>query len=57
MKKRLIPAQYKVKIEFNEGELCNMRVSKNVGGFDTQEENVNGFIECLKRNEVDGIDT
>lgn len=48
IKKSLIPAQYKIKIEFNEGSPCNIRVSKKVVGFDMQEENVNGFIENLK---------
>lgn len=49
VKKSLIPAQYKVKIEFNEGDPCNIRVSKKVVGFDTQEENVTGFITYLEK--------
>ena len=49
IKKSLIPAQYKIKMEFNEGNPCNIRVSKKVVGFDTQEENVDGFIKYFEQ--------
>ena len=48
VKKSLIPAQYKVHIEFHEGPPCNMRVSKKVYGIKSQEENLSGFIRCIQ---------
>lgn len=52
VKKSMIPAQYKVKIEFNEGNPCNIRVSKKVVGFDMQEENFDGFITYLEQRYI-----
>lgn len=52
VKKSFIPAQYKVRVEFNEGDPCNIRVSKKVVGFDMQEENLDGFITYLEQKRI-----
>ena len=49
VKKSLIPAQYKIEIEFNEGNPCNIRVAKKVVGFELHEANVGGFIKYLEQ--------
>ncbi len=48
IKKSLIPHQYKIRIEFNEGLPCNLRVSKKVYGIESQEENLDKFIKYIQ---------
>ena len=50
VKKRLIPSQYKISIEFNEGAPCNMGASKKVYGIESQEVNLTEFISCIQKN-------
>lgn len=51
VKKSLIPSQYSVRIEFNQGEPCKIRLSKKVYGTELpdQEQNVTAFMEELQR--------
>lgn len=49
LKKSLIPLQYKIYIDFDEGQPAKIQVSKKVYGFETQEENLKLFLECINR--------
>lgn len=48
VKKRALLPQYDIRIEFNEGEDGCFRVSKKVFGFESQEENLKGFIDFIQ---------
>ena len=48
VKKSLIPFQYKIHIEFQEGSPCDFRVSRKVVGFDQQEANLSNFIKYIQ---------
>jgi hypothetical protein len=50
VKKSIVPFQYKIHIEFQEGSPFNMRVSKKVVGFKQQEINLSNFIRCIQEN-------
>ena len=47
IKKSMIPLQYVIYLEFNEGAPCKIRVSKKVYGIPGQEENVTAFMAEL----------
>lgn len=49
VKKCLFPQQYNICIEFNEGENACLRVSKKVYGIESQENNLKGFIEYIRK--------
>lgn len=48
IKKCLLPQQYNICIEFNEGENACLRVSKKVSGIESQEDNLKGFMEYIQ---------
>lgn len=48
VKRYLIPLQYNIYIEFNEGEPGSFRVSKKVYGIESQEQNIKGFIDLIQ---------
>lgn len=48
-KKCLVPKQHKIYIQFNEGDLCTIRVSEKVLGIKSQEENFFGFIKTIQK--------
>ena len=48
VKRSLIPLQYNIYIEFNEGGSGSFRVSKKVYGIESQEKNLKGFIEFIQ---------
>lgn len=49
IKKSLVLSQYKIHIDFTEGNPCNIRVSKKVYGIECQEENLKGFMEEIQK--------
>ena len=51
VKKSLFPGQFTVDLEFESGEIYNLRVAKKIMNIDCQEENIKAFLEFLeKRN-------
>ncbi len=52
IKKSLIPLQYKVHLEFNEGLPCDIQVSKKVYGIKTQETNFSDFIKFIQEKQL-----
>ena len=48
VKKLLVPLQYKIHIEFQEGSPCDLRVSKKVVGIEHQETNLSNFIKYIQ---------
>ena len=48
IRKTLVPFQYKIHIEFHEGNPCNLRVSTKVVGMEQQEENLARFIKFVQ---------
>ncbi len=49
MKKCIVPKQYKIYIEFNEGDRCIIRVSEKVYGIKSQEANLPEFIKSIQK--------
>ena len=48
VRKSLIPLQYKIHIEFQEGPPCDLQVSKKVVGIEHQEANLSNFIKYIQ---------
>ena len=48
VEKSIVPFQYKIHIEFQEGSPLDMRVSQKVVGFKQQEINLANFIRCVQ---------